>query len=181
MNNSTRPRDEEELVEGRQHNRFRVYDGGFAAVCPEFTALGQIIDISKSGLSFRYVASEARTNGSSKLSILLTDWSFCFDKIPFETIWDTPKPREFSFGAITLRQCGVQFGDLTPSQRLDLEYFIRSYTLFKERKPLEEAPQEVIESKVKQEREDFSDVVKGFQAYMSFSSPSSHVQELGRD
>jgi hypothetical protein len=115
------------------------------------------------------------------LNIFTTDHRFCLEKIPAKIIRDSGMPGEFSCGAITLRQCGVQFGDLTPSQSLDLECFIRSYTLFKERKPLEEAPQEVIESKVKQEREDFSDVVKGVQAYMSFCSPSSHVKELGRD
>ena len=37
-------------------------------------------------------------------------------------------PGEFSFGAITLRHCAVQFGELTPSQKVDLEYFIRANT-----------------------------------------------------
>jgi len=117
-----------ELVDRRQHDRFKVRDGAFAALCHGFTALGQIIDISRGGLSFRYVASEARTNGSAQLSILMTDGSFCFEKVPFKTVWDSAMPREFSFGAITLRHCGVQFGDLSHSQRVDLEYFIRSYT-----------------------------------------------------
>jgi len=118
-----------ELVEGRQHRRFTVHNGGFAALCNEFTALGQIIDISRGGLSFRYVASEARTYGSAELRIWMTDGSFCFEKVPFKTIWDSAMPREFSFGAITLRHCGVQFGDLTHSQKVDLEYFVQSYTL----------------------------------------------------
>ena len=129
MEKWTRPIYGEELVEGRQHRRFRVHNGGFAALCNEFTALGQIIDISRGGLSFRYVASEARTYGSAELRILMTDGSFCFEKVPFKTIWDSAMPREFSSGAITLRHCGVQFGDLTHSQRVDLEYFIHSYTL----------------------------------------------------
>ena len=116
------------LVDRRQHDRFKVRDGAFAALCHGFTALGQIIDISRGGLSFRYVASEARTNGAAQLSILMTDGSFCFEKVPFKTVWDSAMPREFSFGAITLRHCGVQFGDLSHSQRVDLEYFIRSYT-----------------------------------------------------
>jgi len=129
MEKWTRPIYGKELVEGRQHSRFTVHNGGFAALCNEFTALGQIIDISTGGLSFRYVASETRTYGSAELSILMTDGSFCFEKVPFKTIWDSAMPREFSFGAITLRHCGVQFGNLTHSQRVDLEYFIRSYTL----------------------------------------------------
>ncbi len=117
-----------EPVDGRQHNRFKVRDGGFAALSHGFTVLGQIIDISRGGLSFRYVASEARTNGSAELSILMTDGSFCFEKVPFKTVWDSAMPREFSLGAITLRHCGVQFGDLSHGQRVDLEHFIQSYT-----------------------------------------------------
>jgi hypothetical protein len=116
------------LADRRQHDRFKVCDGGFATLCHGFTELGKIIDISGGGLSFRYVASEARTNGSAELSVLMTDGSFCFEKVPFKTVWDSPMPREFSFGAITLRHCGVQFGDLSHGQRVDLEYFIRSYT-----------------------------------------------------
>lgn len=128
MKNATRPRYEEELAEGRQHNRFKVDDGGFAELCPEFTVLGKIMDISRGGLAFRYVASKARTNGSAVLNILTTDGRFCLEKIPAKTIRDSAMPGEFSFGAITLRHCAVQFGELTPSQKVDLEYFIRSNT-----------------------------------------------------
>jgi len=129
MEKWTRPIYGEALVEGRQHRRFTVHNGGFAALCNAFTALGQIIDISRGGLSFRYVAREARTYGSAELRILMTDGSFCFEKVPFKTIWDSEMPREFSFGDITMRHCGVQFGALTHRQKVDLEYFIRSYTL----------------------------------------------------
>jgi len=116
-------------AEQRKHKRFRVQNGSFAALCPEFCILGQIIDISTGGLAFRYVASEERSKESFQLSILLTDGSFCFDKIPFQAVWDTPMPREFSFGDITLRQCGVQFGELTHSQKLDLQYFMGRYSI----------------------------------------------------
>ena len=118
-------------AERRKHKRFRAQNGSFAALCPQFSVLGQITDISSGGLAFRYVASEERSKESSQLSILLTDGSFCFDKIPFETIWDSPMPGDFSFGAITLRQCGVQFGALTHSQRLDLQYFMGHYSMGK--------------------------------------------------
>ena len=129
MENWTRPMYGKELVEERKHNRFKVQNGGFAALRPQFTVLGQIIDISRGGLTFRYVASEARTNGSAELNILMTDGSFCFEKVAFKTIWDSAIPDEFSFGPITLRHCGVKFGELTHSQKVDLEYFIRFYTL----------------------------------------------------
>ena len=129
MKTSIRPRYEEELAEGRQHNRVKVDDGGFAQLPHGFPVLGQIIDISKGGLAFRYVASEARTNGSAVLNILTTDRRFCLEKIPAKIIRDSAMPEEFSFHSITLRHCAVQFGELTTSQRLDLEHFIRSNTV----------------------------------------------------
>ena len=116
-------------AERRKHKRFRVQTGAFAALCPQFNIIGQIVDISTDGLAFRYVAREERSKESSKLSILLTDGSFCFDKIPFEAIWDASMPHEFSLGDITLRQCGVQFGELTHSQKVDLQYFMGRYSI----------------------------------------------------
>ena len=128
MERWTRPIYGEELVEGRQHRRFRVHNGGFAALYNEFTALGQIIDISRGGLSFRYVASEARTYGSAELRILMTDGSFCFEKVPFKTIWDCSTPQDFSLDSLTFRHCGVQFGKLGDDQKFDLKYFIENCT-----------------------------------------------------
>ena len=119
----------QELVERRNHKRFRVREGGYAALLPQFTEIGQILDISRGGLAFRYVASQERSNQSSQLSISSTDGSFCLNKVPIKTVWDFALANEFSFGAITLRHCGVQFGQLTPAQKADLEYFIQTYTL----------------------------------------------------
>jgi len=129
MKTLERPTYQEELVEDRQHNRVKVDDGGFAELTPGFPVLGKIIDISRGGLAFRYVASETRTNGSAVLNILTTDRRFCLEKIPARIIRDSAMPGEFSFGSITLRHCAVQFRALTPSQELDLENFIRSNTL----------------------------------------------------
>jgi hypothetical protein len=123
-----RPIDGMPGAERRKHERFCVRNGSFAELSPQFTILGQIMNISTGGLAFRYVASAERSKESSKLSILLTDGSFRLDKIRFQTIWDAPMPREFSFGAITLRQCGVRFGALTHGQQLHLQYFMRRYS-----------------------------------------------------
>lgn len=118
----------EEAAERRKHRRFKVQLGAYAALGHRFSPIGQIMDISKGGLSFCYVASEERTNESTTLNILLTDRSFCMEKVPFMTTWDFPVPRDFSFGPVTLRHCGMRFGKVTRSQKLDLEYFIRNHT-----------------------------------------------------
>jgi hypothetical protein len=106
-----------------------VQQGGFVSLYPSFTVVGQIMDIGSGGLAFRYVASEERTNGSTSLNILLTDRSFCMEKVPFKTTWDFPIPSDFSFGPITLRHCGVQFGELTDEQKFNLEHFICNHKM----------------------------------------------------
>jgi hypothetical protein len=117
-----------ERVERREHGRFRVEEGNFAVLSPEFCVLGQILDISRSGLSFRYVASNVRLHECAELKILKTDGSCSCDKIPFKTIWDYSTPKDFSLDSETLRHCGVQFGKLGDDQKFDLKYFIENCT-----------------------------------------------------
>jgi len=128
MKNATRPRYEEELAEGRQHNRFKVQNGGFAALRSQFTVLGQILDISRSGLAFRYVASNVRSHECAELKIFKPDGSFSCDRLPFKTIWDCSMPQDFSLDSLILRHCGVQFGKLGDDRKFDLKYFIENYT-----------------------------------------------------
>ena len=118
-----------ELIERRKTERFQAQGDIFIRLSSNRQRYWKIIDISKGGLAFRYVASEARTNGSAVLNILTTDRRFCLEKIPAKIIRDSAMPGEFSLGSITLRHCAVQFGELIASQKLDLEHFIRSNTL----------------------------------------------------
>jgi hypothetical protein len=119
----------EESAEQRRQKRFRVKQGAFAGLGHQFRPVGQVTDISSGGLSFRYVASRERTNTSSILKIALTtDSSFHFDNVPVKPVWDLAIPSAFSSGSITMRQCGVQFQEMTPDQKFDLGYFIQNHT-----------------------------------------------------
>ena len=113
------------LAERRADQRFAVRVGAIASL--RLPVVGQIVNISRSGLAFRYVASKERSKESSTLSISLSDNTFTLAMIPFEVIWDLPSPRSFSFGDIALRYCGVVFGELVDYQRLALNYFIKHY------------------------------------------------------
>ena len=114
------------FVDLRRHTRFNVQSGAIAS--PSLTVMGQIVNVSKEGLVFRYVASRQRSNESMTLNITLTDGSFRVDWMPFKVVWDVPAPESYCYGPISLRYCGVQFGDLTDHQRLRLHYFIKNYT-----------------------------------------------------
>jgi len=116
--------DREKIVEQRKHNRFQVKSPSFAVLRPNANKLGQIIDISRGGLAFRYDANKAQGNRASQLAIL-ADNSFCLDEVPIKTISDFELDSADIFK--TMRRCGVQFGKLTPDQTSHVEFFIRNY------------------------------------------------------
>jgi hypothetical protein len=120
----------EEVVERRKHKRFHAKDGTFAVLRPQWpysTKIGQIIDISMGGLAFSDVAGEDQPNRSYELDILLAEHSFHLTKIPFETIWDQ-EAEQLPSSTLSMRRCGVQFGELTRNQKSQLEYFVWHYT-----------------------------------------------------
>ena len=42
---------------------------------------------------------------------------------------DIEMPQSFSYGPISIRHCGVEFGDLTDAQKLSLRHFIQNHTM----------------------------------------------------
>jgi hypothetical protein len=64
---------------------------------------------------------------SAKLSILPAGDSSYLYKIPCRAVWDR-KVNENHFSSISMRRCGVQFGELTPYQKAQLEQFIQDHT-----------------------------------------------------
>jgi len=113
-------------LERRTHCRFEVQNG---AMCSsQLTVVGQITDVSLGGLTFHYVASRERSAETSVLSITLTNGTFQLDRIPFKVAWDIEMPQSFSCGPISIRLCGVEFGDLTDTQKLGLRHFIQNHT-----------------------------------------------------
>ncbi|OEU45563.1 MAG: hypothetical protein BBJ60_01525, partial [Desulfobacterales bacterium S7086C20] len=110
-------------LERRTLCRFEVQNGAMCS--PQLTVVGQIPDVSSGGLMFRYVASRDRSTETSVLSITLTNGTFQLDGIPFKVAWDIEMPQSFSYGPISIRHCGVEFGDLTDAQKLGLRHFIQ--------------------------------------------------------
>lgn len=111
------------FVQRRQHVRFRV-DGATIGVSREqYTKMGQILDISMGGLSFRYFdggLESAEFPTKAQMAILLAPRDFHLENIPFQTVLDFQVQPIF----LEMRQRCVQFGPLTSTQLIHLEYFI---------------------------------------------------------
>jgi hypothetical protein len=113
----------------RTFQRHLVQDLAFAVFRPQFTKLGKLKDISRSGLAFEYVTSEGRKEDSLEMDIFISGARFHLSNVPVRTIYDT----KVGVDNYTLtpfverRRCGVEIGELTDSQRSQLEYFIHNF------------------------------------------------------
>ena len=90
--------------------------------------MGQIVNISKGGLAFRYIDSEVEAGKSSELDILFAQTGFHLKKVSFKTVADYKAASEFPFSSIVMRQRSVQFREIKPYQTSQLDYFIKNYT-----------------------------------------------------
>jgi len=117
-----------EGVERRKYNRFQVPVGVFLSFGPDDSRLGEIIDISMSGLAYRYLATEKEPNRARRLNIFLTEDDSYMNDVPFETVSDF-RTSDIPLTSVTIRRSGVQFGELTHSQMYRLEHFIDNHAL----------------------------------------------------
>jgi hypothetical protein len=122
-------------AERRQQKRFKAVEGAFAALVDQESRLGQIKDISIRGLSFRYIDSNEKLENAKELKIILGRQGLYLDKVPFKTISDFEIKSEFSFSSVKMRQIGLEFGKLTPEQRMKLDRFIQNHTVAETKKP----------------------------------------------
>ena len=117
-----------EHKERRKYTRFRARDGALIELRSHRGKLGEIIDISKGGLAFRYIDIGDRPKGSFELDIFLKEAGFRLEKVPAKTVSDLKTTKFFPYSATKTRRQGVQFGELTGNQISKLEHFIKNYT-----------------------------------------------------
>jgi hypothetical protein len=116
-------------AERRQQPRFKVADGVFAALVNHTSKLGQIRDISKRGLAFRYIDYGDEAGENTELKIIIGSGGVYLDKLPFTKVTDFEIKNENSFSFLKMRQIGLKFGKLTAQQLIRLEHFIQNHTI----------------------------------------------------
>ncbi|MES0364139.1 MAG: PilZ domain-containing protein, partial [Desulfobacteria bacterium] len=114
-------------VERRKHKRYSVVEGAFVALKPSDSGVGRLIDISMGGLTFDYVTMHLPSVKATELDLFVTNSTFRLFEIPIRSVWDLTT-FDFPSSPLHKRRCGVEFGDLTSKQRLQIEHFIENYT-----------------------------------------------------
>lgn len=92
----------------------------------------QVIDMSRDGLSFRYVQKDNIPAQSIKLDIMSGVTDYCLDKLAGNVVADNVLTYETSFYPIIVRRCSLQFVDMTSDQIALLEKFIQDHSVDEE-------------------------------------------------
>ncbi len=111
--------------ERRKIERFQPDDQTFVVLRPDYTKLGKLIDISKRGLAFHYMASQVPLNAPVQLDIFKGDNSLYLSKVPAKVVYDRQEETIFCYEQ---RRCGIQFDDLSEEQRTWLNDYIQHST-----------------------------------------------------
>lgn len=105
-------------------------DGAFAAVAEEAEKVGQIQDISVDGLCFSYL-SEKPPNGAAEtdidhtIDIFISGQRFFMPNIPCRLVHDqVVGPENQMYSGFCIRNCGVQFAELSRQQKEELTRFL---------------------------------------------------------
>lgn len=116
-------------VERRKNKRYKAVEGAYAAISPNSHKLGQIIDISMGGLSFKYIdtSDDGRDKDTAdEETIFLSSMGYYVGDLSFKTVSDYEVTNAPSFSSMKVRKRHLQFTDLTFKQLFDLDYYLRN-------------------------------------------------------
>ena len=100
-------------IERRKHKRFQVKDFTFIKFRSESDEdVGQLLDISKEGLSLRYFVNTEKPKSFYKLDIVLSGGDFIIAGIPFRTISNTELNDGLRFSPTIFRRSSVSLLNL---------------------------------------------------------------------
>jgi len=112
------------MSETRQHERFKTVEGSLALADGN---MAKIMDISRGGVSILFLdKSLLKIPKTLSLDLLSTENKIKANQIPGELAWE----QEISLSSISetiYKKAGIQFGELSPQQKVQLELLILNY------------------------------------------------------
>jgi hypothetical protein len=113
----------------REHNRFKVRTGAGAAL--NESKIGAIANISRGGLALTYIdlgdEDKKGRQGPPQISIVHED-GFSLENVPCKILGEDGSPSQNLYSSVNINQCRIQFGQLTPEQKAQLENFLNYFT-----------------------------------------------------
>jgi hypothetical protein len=116
-----------QVFENRKYRRFAIKD--CTLIFDSSTDVGEVVDISMGGLSFTCPDMPEESDAPFEVSLICGDDKFFVDNIQCKKMMNPDVPGSSVFGSKEKGdRCNIEFGDLTPKQRLNLEHIIQSFS-----------------------------------------------------
>ena len=118
-------------TERRKQERYEPQDVTFVAMRPDFTRLGKLLDISRGGLCFQYMAKEYQNvaTPSSDIDIFTSGSEYYLPGVPCKVIYDADVTKKMaSFIDVKYRRCGLKFLNLSQEQVNQLDSYLKTHT-----------------------------------------------------
>ena len=120
--------DEEKTDERRTNRRFKVDEGAFAALSPDSSIMGQLDNISRGGLSFKYIVHEDQSAEMEATHVFVGINGFYLEKMPYKVVEDIQVENNSTLSSINMRRRRLEFVDLSLNQAAQLDYFLKNRT-----------------------------------------------------
>ncbi|UCG63842.1 MAG: PilZ domain-containing protein [Deltaproteobacteria bacterium] len=115
-------------TERRKTVRFLPRTEAYVALRPDFTKLGRLINISRGGLAFRYLAHQRQEQAPTHLDLFTSNDGFHLSRLACRVIYDIRFPEnEKSSKLFEHRRCGMKFGEVTEVQATQLEFYLKNH------------------------------------------------------
>ncbi len=120
--------EDKKIEERRDNRRFKVDEGAFAALSPDSSIMGQLDNISKGGLCFKYIVHEDQTAEMEASHVFVGINGFYLEKMPYKVVEDVQVESNSTLSSINMRRRRLQFVDLSMNQVAQLDYFLKNRT-----------------------------------------------------
>lgn len=100
----------------------------FAVIKSKPTRMGEIVEISRKGLSFEYIDNEKLCSNHAEMDILVVDDNFHLSRVPFKLVQETLVEADIPFNSLQMKRMTVQFNELSFHQKRKLNHFLERYT-----------------------------------------------------
>jgi len=115
-------------TERRKTVRFLPRTEAYVALRPDFTKLGRLMNISRGGLAFRYLAHQRQEQAPTHLDLFTSNDGFHLSRLPCKVIYDVRLSEKHRFStSLERRHCGLEFGEVTELQAIQLELYLKNH------------------------------------------------------
>jgi hypothetical protein len=116
------------FIERRKQDRLKVRDDAFVSIKSDYCAkTGPIRDINRDGFAFMYIGKKGEIYGPLEVDIFYAGSGLYLQKLKSKTISDFKIDKKAPSSSLAVRQCCVQFCELTDDQILLLDNFTQEY------------------------------------------------------